>query len=131
MRVCTVAYTFYESDTRSRRYAESLIKRGDQVDAISLAREGKTSIEVINGVRVFRVQKRIIDEMGPVTYLRKLLLFFFRSTWRLTLEHLREPYDVVQVHSLPDFEVFATLIPRLLGARVILDIHDIDRKSVV
>jgi len=45
--------------------------------------------------------------------------------WLLTLEHLREPYDIIHVHSVPDFEVFATLIPRLMGARVILDIHDI------
>jgi glycosyltransferase involved in cell wall biosynthesis len=29
------------------------------------------------------------------------------------------------VHSVPDFEVFATLVPRLMGAQVILDIHDI------
>jgi glycosyltransferase involved in cell wall biosynthesis len=120
-----LAYTYYESDNRSRRYAEALVKRGDQVDAISLARDGQASFEVIHGVRVFRVQKRVIDERGPASYLRKLLLFFFRSAWLLTLQHLRDPYDIIHVHSVPDFEVFATLIPRLLGARVILDIHDI------
>ena len=38
---------------------------------------------------------------------------------------IEEPYDVIHVHSVPDFQVFATLIPRLMGARVILDIHDI------
>jgi glycosyltransferase involved in cell wall biosynthesis len=35
------------------------------------------------------------------------------------------PYDIVHVHSVPDFEVFAALVPKLAGARVILDIHDI------
>jgi len=39
--------------------------------------------------------------------------------------HFQQPYYVIHVHSVPDFQVFATLIPRLLGARVILDIHDI------
>lgn len=29
------------------------------------------------------------------------------------------------MHSVPDFEVFATIVPRLMGTRVILDIHDI------
>jgi glycosyltransferase involved in cell wall biosynthesis len=120
-----LAYTFYELDNRSRRYADALVKRGDQVDAITLARDGQASFEVIHGVRVFRIQKRVIDERGPASYLRKLLLFFFRSAWLLTLQHLRDPYDIIHVHSVPDFEVFATLIPRLLGARVILDIHDI------
>jgi glycosyltransferase involved in cell wall biosynthesis len=120
-----LAYTFYDADNRVRRYAEALVKRGDQVDAIALARPGQPSFEVIQGVRVFRIQKRVIDERGPLSYLIKLMLFFFRSAWHVTAKHLREPYDIVHVHSVPDFEVFAALIPRMLGARVILDIHDI------
>ena len=125
MRVCMLAYTFYETDNRVRRYAEALVKRGDQVDAIALAREGISDCEVIQGVRVFRIQKRVIDERGPLSYLTKLVLFFIRSAWFLTIMHLREPYDIIHVHSVPDFEVFAALIPRLMGARVILDIHDL------
>jgi glycosyltransferase involved in cell wall biosynthesis len=120
-----VAYTFYETDNRVRRYAEALAKRGDPVDAIALWREGQQRFEVIRGVRVYRIQKRSIDEKGPFTYLRKLLMFFFRSAWLLTLRHLRAPYAVIHVHSVPDFQVFATLVPRLMGARIILDIHDI------
>jgi glycosyltransferase involved in cell wall biosynthesis len=125
MRACMVAYTFYEADNRVRRYAETLAKRGDKVDAIALRREGQPAFEVIRGVRVYRVQKRVIDERGPFGYLRKLLLFFLRSAWMLALQHLKAPYDIIHVHSVPDFEVFATIVPRLLGAKVILDIHDI------
>ena len=125
MRVCMLAYTFYDADNRVRRYAEALVRRGDQVDAIALAREGQTAFEIIQGVRVFRIQKRRIDERSPFSYLIKLLLFFVRSAWSITANHLREPYHLIHVHSVPDFEVFATLIPRMLGARVILDIHDI------
>ena len=125
MRACMLAYTFYEKDNRVRRYAEALAKRGDQVDAFALSRGEQPPFEQIQGVRVFRIQKRSIDETGPASYLIKLLFFFFRSAWILTIRHLREPYDIIHVHSVPDFEVFATLIPRLMGARVILDIHDI------
>lgn len=120
-----VAYSFYETDNRVRRYAESLFKRGDQVDAIALRREGQPAVEIISGVRVLRIQERVIDERGPVNYLRKLLLFFFRSAGVLTWRHLRAHYDIIHVHSVPDFQIFATIIPRLMGARVILDIHDI------
>jgi len=120
-----VAYTFYDADNRVRRYAEALAKRGDQVDAIAIAREGQPAFEVLHGVRVFRIQRRMIDEKGPASYLVKLLLFFVRSAWILSVMHLRKPYDLIHVHSIPDFEVFATLIPKLLGARVILDLHDI------
>ena len=43
----------------------------------------------------------------------------------LTREHIRERYDLIHVHSVPDFEVFAALFPKLTGSKVILDIHDI------
>lgn len=125
MKACMLAYTFYDADNRVRRYAEALARRGDKVDAIALARDGQPAFEIIQGVRVYRIQKRRIDERGPFSYLVKLLLFFLRSAWFVTAQHLREPYQLIHVHSVPDFEVFATLIPRLMGARVILDIHDI------
>jgi glycosyltransferase involved in cell wall biosynthesis len=125
MRACMVAYTFYDADNRVRRYAEALVRRGDQVDAIALAREGQPAFEVIRGVRVYRIQKRVINETGPFSYLIKLLLFFIRSAWLLAVEQFREPYDLIHVHSVPDFEVFATIVPRLMGTPVILDIHDI------
>ena len=120
-----VAYTFYETDNRVRRYAEALVKRGDQVDAIALRRPGQSPFEVIRGVHVYRIQNRITDESSPKTYLVKLLAFFYRSARMLAIHHWRQPYDLVHVHSVPDFEVFSTLVPKLLGAKVILDIHDI------
>jgi glycosyltransferase involved in cell wall biosynthesis len=125
MRVCTLAYTFYESDNRVRRYAETLAKRGDAVDAIVLRRQGQVPFEVIRGVRVYRIQERVRNERGSFSYLIKILTFFLRSAWVLALRHVGTRYDVIHVHSVPDFEVFATIVPRLMGARVILDIHDI------
>jgi glycosyltransferase involved in cell wall biosynthesis len=32
---------------------------------------------------------------------------------------------LIHVHSVPDFEVFAALLPKLTGCKIILDIHDI------
>jgi glycosyltransferase involved in cell wall biosynthesis len=43
----------------------------------------------------------------------------------LTALQLRRRYDVVHVHNVPDFLVFAALVPKLAGARIILDIHDV------
>ncbi|MBN1846342.1 MAG: glycosyltransferase family 4 protein, partial [Sedimentisphaerales bacterium] len=39
--------------------------------------------------------------------------------------HLRRPYDVIHVHTVPDFEVFAAFLPKCLGAKVILDLHEL------
>jgi glycosyltransferase involved in cell wall biosynthesis len=123
MKVCMLGYTIYDVDNRVRRYAEALANRGDEVDAIVLGFEGQHKEDNIRGVRVRRIQKRSRNEKQPISYLMKMLLFFIRSAWVLAIERRR--YDIVHVHSVPDFEVFATLVPRLLGARVLLDIHDI------
>jgi glycosyltransferase involved in cell wall biosynthesis len=125
MKVCMLGYTFYEVDNRVRRYAEALSKRGDQVEAVVLGKEGQKPEETINGVRVHRIQTRVRDERRPITYLAKIVTFFWRSMWFLAKQQMRARYDVIHVHSVPDFEVFATIIPRIMGARVILDIHDI------
>ena len=120
-----VAYTFYESDNRVRRYAETLIKAGNEVDAIVLRRQGQKAYEIIEGVQVHRIQERVKNEKTPLTYLKRLVTFFLLSTWALTRRHLKARYDIIHVHSVPDFQVFSTLIPRLMGAKIILDIHDI------
>lgn len=121
-----VSYSMYDSDNRVRRYAETLVKHGYHVDALSLRREGQTvNNNIVNGVRVFRLQTRIKNEKGKFDYLAKLILFFWRSLYFLIREHLKEPYDLIHVHSVPDFEVFAALFPKIMGSKVILDIHDI------
>jgi glycosyltransferase involved in cell wall biosynthesis len=125
MKVCMVAYTYYEQDNRVRRYAEALAKRGDEVDAFVLKMPGQPSTGELNGVRIHRLQRRVINEIHPVTYLVKLLLFMFLSAAALTWNCRKRRYDVIHVHSVPDFEVFAALIPKLLGSRLILDVHDI------
>jgi hypothetical protein len=65
MKACMLVYTFYESDSRVRRYAESLARRGDHVDVVALRREGQARDDIINGVRIFRIhQKRVKNERG-------------------------------------------------------------------
>jgi glycosyltransferase involved in cell wall biosynthesis len=119
------AYTFYETDNRVRRYAETLVRRGDSVDIIALRRENRQRFEVINGVNVYKVQKRTRNEKSAVAYFIKMFLFFIKSALFLARHHLKAPYDLIHVHSIPDFEVFAALLPKMAGAKVILDIHDL------
>jgi len=125
LRICMIAYTFYESDGRVLMYAEALSKRGDHVDVIALSRERQPFLEHLNSVNVYRIQKRTYNEKGKLSYAVKLVRFLINSGLLLTRQHLKEPYDLIHVHSVPDFEVFAGLIPKLNGAKIILDIHDI------
>ena len=119
-----VAYTFYETDNRVMRYAETLAKRGDEVDVIAHYGKEKGTF-VRNGVRVLRVQQRIPNEKHKITYLYRISMFFLRAMIILSINHLRKPYQLIHVHSVPDFLVFTAWLPRLMGAKVILDIHDL------
>ena len=125
-KICMVAYSPYEADNRVRRYAETLAKRGDQVDVIAISGPdvGRPEKE-INGVTVYRVQHRVHNERTKWTYAWRLLRFLVASSRTLTQLHKRSRYDVIHVHNMPDFLVFAAWYPKLTGAKLILDIHDV------
>ncbi|MDR2018021.1 MAG: glycosyltransferase family 4 protein [Syntrophobacterales bacterium] len=125
IKVCMLTYSFYENDGRVKRYAESLASRGDEVDVISLRKKGQPAFETFKAVNVYRIQERTPDEKGKFSYLEKLVRFFLHSSYYLSKEHSRNPYNFIHVHSIPDFEVFAALLPKLSGCKIILDIHDI------
>ena len=72
-----VTFSYYESDNRVLRYAESLAARGDEVVILALRRsEDVPCEEVINGVRVIRIQDRF-DKSGSsqLGYLLPVLRF--------------------------------------------------------
>lgn len=125
LRVCMIAYSFYETDNRVMRYAETLAKRGDHVEVFALQRESLPRQELLDGVNLFRLQKREVNEKGRFSYLARILQFLFRAMYQVSARHLRQNYDFIHVHSVPDFLVFAAWLPRLLGTPVVLDIHDI------
>lgn len=125
MHVCVVAYKFYESTPRVMMFANALARRGDCVEVIALRRPGQPAFEKIDGVLVHRIQERTRDERSPLTYLFRILTFFFRAAVRITERHLRDAYDLMHVFSVPDFLVFTALIPRLLGTPVLLDCYDL------
>lgn len=120
-----VSYSFYETDSRVMRYAEALSQRGDAVDVFALRRQGTPRTEMICGVRVYRLQGREFNEKNQFTYGWRILVFLLRALFWVAIHDIREKYDLVHVHTVPDFLVFSALVPRLKGTPVILDIRDI------
>jgi glycosyltransferase involved in cell wall biosynthesis len=125
MHVCMVAYTFYESDNRVMRYAETLAKEGHEVEIFALRQGDNPKEETICGVKIYRLQSRLVNERSRFSYLWRIMLFLFRALFHVSKHDLEKKYDLVHVHSVPDFLVFTALVPRLRGTPVILDIHDI------
>jgi glycosyltransferase involved in cell wall biosynthesis len=126
-RICMVSYSHYQTDTRVMRYAEALAQRGDHVDMVTLRSSAiAPSHEQVSKVNVYHIQSRYgKHERSRLSFLLPLLRFLCISSWWITRRHARKPYDLLHIHNVPDFLVFAAWYPKLTGARVILDIHDI------
>lgn len=124
-RCCAIAYTFYERDWRVRRYCEALAQNGFDVDMIALRSKDQEKFEILNGVRVFRIQERSFRKDSLISYLLDYMRFFIKGAIVLTYNHLKGFYKLIHVHNMPDFLVFMAIIPKIFGAKVVLDIHDI------
>jgi len=124
MKACLLAYKFYECSPSLMQFASTFAEQGDEIDVICLGRENQPAFAQYNGVNVYRLQHRVTDEKSPVSYLLRILKFLFRAAVFLNKKHLHRPYDLIHVQNVPDFLVFAALLPRILGVPVILDVHD-------
>jgi glycosyltransferase involved in cell wall biosynthesis len=122
--VLMIVHSYYEEDPRVRRQAETLVRAGRPVHVIGLRRPDDPVETDLAGVRVRHLD--VQRHQGAVigTYLREYLAFAARSMWAAVRLHRRERFAVAQVHSPPDFLVFATLPLRLAGVPVILDLHE-------
>lgn len=121
-----IVHAYYPvGETRVEREAKALLRHGFEVDVIALRLPDTPAKEVMDGVTIHRLPVRRHKGRGVAIQLLEYIVFFLLAAARVSVLHLRRRYDVVQVHNLPDFLVFAALVPKLLGARVVLDLHDL------
>lgn len=119
-----VLFSYYPSDPRPRRAAEALVGAGMEVDLICLRESATDSAStVVNGVNVRRVPMAR-RRGGILGYLYQYLAFFLISSAIVIRRSFTRKYAMVYVHNMPDFLVFAGMVPKLMGAKVVLDLHD-------
>jgi glycosyltransferase involved in cell wall biosynthesis len=122
--VAMLTHSYYEEDPRVRREAEAVAAGGREVDVFALRRPDDPPTEVLDGVTVRRLGVQRHQGAGLGVYTREYLAFLVRSGVALTRAHRRRHYGLVQVHTLPDFLVFAALPLRITGVPVVLDLHE-------
>jgi glycosyltransferase involved in cell wall biosynthesis len=118
-----VVQSYYLRDPRVRREAEALAAEGYEVDVICLRDKGDPRREVVKGVNILRVplgRRRAT----PTRYMFEYAFFFCATALVLLGRLFTRRYDLIHVNNMPDFLVFATLLPKLFGSKVILDVHD-------
>lgn len=123
-RVLMIAYTNYQTDPRVIREAEAAVSGGFDVDFIALRRDGDPPRQMLAGVELIHLNQTRYRGGGLLSYALSYLQFFVRCFLKTTQLQLKRRYRVVHVNNMPDFFVFCALLPKLMGAKVILDIHD-------
>jgi glycosyltransferase involved in cell wall biosynthesis len=125
-RHCMVVLNYYPiGEPRVLREVEALGQAGAAVDVICLRGPGEPAREAFGTGHIYRLPMGRDKRRGVVGQFAEYLAFFILAFIRLTQLHLRRGYQVVQVHNLPDFLVFAALVPRLTGSAILLDLHDL------
>ncbi len=112
-------------DPRVRREVGALLDAGHEVDVICVRLDREQFRERSGALTVYRLPAMLKSSSGsPVGHVLRYGLFLLVAALLSGALHLRRRYALVQVHSLPDFLVFAAIIPKALGARVVLDLHE-------
>jgi len=122
-RVAMLMFSHYPSDPRPRRALDALVREGMKVDLICLRDEGSASHEIVEGIDVLRLPMRNLRG-GKLAYVYQYAAFISIVSAVLAWRALTRGYDLVYVHNMPDILVLSALIPKALGAKVILDLHD-------
>jgi len=122
--VCMLVQNSYELDMRVRRKAEALIAAGYSVDVLSVHRAPFRKTYTLNGVNIHNVS--LAKRRGSLArYAFEYLAFVSWTCFHLTSRMPSRRYALVDVNTLPDFLVFSGIFARWMGAKLLLDMHEI------
>jgi glycosyltransferase involved in cell wall biosynthesis len=124
MNICMLAYAHYVNDARIKSYVRTLEDQGHSVDVIALRADEKAKKCTLRAGTIFYIMSKYQGQ-STLLYVWSYLQFLLKALFFLTFRSVHHRYDVIHVHNMPNFLVFAAIVPRMFGARVILDVHDL------
>jgi glycosyltransferase involved in cell wall biosynthesis len=120
MNIALVVYSHYSRDARVRRYTESISRKGFGVDVVCLEEDYSPKERNITLIK-YPIPRR---RLGRLWYLTEYFLFFLYSFFALAAKYPSKKYKIIHINNMPDILVFSAIIPKLFGAKIILDMHD-------
>jgi glycosyltransferase involved in cell wall biosynthesis len=119
-----IAYTKYPTDGRVRLEAESLVGWGHKVFFL-VPKEGAIARTYqLHGVTIMELDVRKYGGKSQFSYLLSYVAFLALASVACTRLFMQSRLNIIHVHNMPDILVFAGLLPRLFGCKLILDVHD-------
>ena len=122
-RVAMVMFSTYPADPRPRRAIDTLLAEGMNIDLLCLEDERAPKHGNRGQLDICRIPIKH-TRAGKLSYAYNYSAFIAVCAAILAFRSLRHRYDLVYVHNMPDILVLSSLVPKALGAKVILDQHD-------
>lgn len=120
-----VVHSDFPSDVRVAREVGAAANAGFDITVVALRRAGEAAREQVAGADVHRLPVSHARGASPVRLMGEYISFAVLATLHVARLSIRKRFDIVQIHNPPDFLIAAALVPKLLGARVVLDVHDL------
>lgn len=126
LTLCMVVHAYYPlGEPRVEREARAAWEAGHSVCVVALRGPGELPRETVDGIDVIRLPVRHVRGSG----IRRMALEYGLFTALASVEVLklrrRRSVNVVHVHAPPDFLILVGALPKVLGSKLILDIHDL------
>jgi glycosyltransferase involved in cell wall biosynthesis len=122
--ICLITQSVYDIDPRVKRKAEALVAAGYSVDVLALRSRNGKAIYFADGVKIRTLS--LGKQRGSILrYTIEYAVFFLWAFLRVTIQERRKHYSVIDINTLPDFLIFAALPGRWMGAKLVLDMHEI------
>ena len=120
-----IAYTNYSIDARVRREAETIASLPEyRVHLLALKEVKEPRVYVLDGVEVHELNVPKYRGGGNFKYLSSYLRFLMLAFLKCSGLAVKGAVDLIHVHNMPNFLVFAAILPRCFGKKIVLDVHD-------
>lgn len=117
-----VHYSDFVVDSRIQRQARALAERGDRVDCVCINDDEELAV----GAGQIALHRAAAGKPrgGGRAYIEGNARFLAGAARKVRRLDRREPFDLIEIHNMPDALVFAALGPKLRGTPIVLNFHD-------
>lgn len=121
-KACIISKFIYENDTRLQQQVSILDKNNFDVDIICQL-DKKKNFSLKESINIYGVSTPA-EKDTIIKYILNTVRFSLPAFIKLLKLSISQRYDVIVVHTLPELLVFITIVQKLLGSKIILDVRD-------
>lgn len=122
-RIAMLAYTTLSTDSRVIREAKAAVEAGYNVDFYTLNEDNKI---LIDGVTIIYSKRSQYKGRNKIKFILSYVYFFIFCLFNLSCKSFSKcRYRIIHVNNMPNFLVFSTIIAKLSGSAIIMDVHDV------